>query len=94
MKMQDAMKIIIDHESGFMVNFEKISNDGEGSIMKSDYFPDRHADENLIKTEEEAWELARRFADAVNPKEYVNIYVIDQTFSPVKGYTNKELNRL
>lgn len=94
MKMQDAVRIINDHERGFMVNFEQVSKGGEGSVMKSDHFPDKNDGEDLIKTEEKAWEIARRFAAAVNPKEYVNIYVIDQTFRPVAGYDDKTLNRV
>lgn len=91
MKMQDAMDIIKDHESGFMVHFEQVSKGGEGGIMRGDYFPDNG---ELIKTEELAWELAKRFAAAVNPKEYINIYVIDQTFSPVSGYDDKKMNQI
>lgn len=88
MKLKEAMSIIDEKEKGFMVSFEV----REGSILKSDYFPDKHSGEDLITTEDEAWELARRFADATD-KNYVNIYVIDKNFSPVKGYHQKKLKR-
>ncbi len=88
MKIEEALKIIEDHESGFMISFEL----REGRLLKSDYFPDKHAGELLIKTEEEAWELAERFADATD-ESYVNIYVIDHTFSPVTRYSEKVLKK-
>lgn len=87
MKIKDAMDMI-EAEEGFRVHFEK----REGSILHSDFFPDR--DEEMIKTEDLAWELARRFAGAVDSNIYVNIYVTDKTFSPVVGYNLKKLNRL
>lgn len=90
MRFEDAMDMIETKESGFMVNFEV----REGSILRSDYFPDKHAGEELIKTEDEAWELAERFAKAVDASVYVNIYVINHTFHPVQGYDAKKLNRL
>ncbi len=73
-------------ETGFMVSFEK----RERGVLCSGYFPDKHADEPLIKSETEAWYLANKFAQATCDN-YVNIYVIDHTFSPVKGYANKKL---
>ena len=83
MKMGEAMKII-DKEfesEGFMVYFEKC---GDG-MLRSDYFPDKHAGEPLIETEKEAWLLAKKFANRMKGK-VVNLYVIDQTFHPVLGY--------
>lgn len=88
MKMKEAMAIIDAKEKGFMVHFEKV----EGGILGSDYFPDKNTGEDLIKTEGEAWELARRFANATSPKEYVNIYVVDNKFYPVSGYERKKLH--
>ena len=85
MKMQDALDIIEKKEKGFMVHFEK----REGHLLKSDYFPDKHAGEELISTEDEAWELAVKFAKSTSPAEIINIYVIDNNFNPVKDYTLK-----
>lgn len=90
MKLKEAMNIIETSENGYMVSFEK----HEGGLLKSDHFPDKHAGEELIKTEAEAWTLARRFASAVSSVDYVNIYVIDKNFCPVDGYNEKKLNRL
>lgn len=86
MKFKDAMKIINDNEKGYMVSFEKV----EGHILKSDHFPDFHNKEPLISTEAEAWDLACRFASATGD-DIVNIYVIDETFSPVAGYSSRKL---
>jgi hypothetical protein len=99
MKMKEAMALIKKSEKeksekekkkakelqGFMVHFEK----KEGHILASGYFPDKHAGEKLIKTEDEAWELASRFAKATSPNEYVNIYVVDNQWRPVGHYTTK-----
>lgn len=69
--------------TGFMVHFEKRN----GNLLESNYFPDRHAGEKLIKTEEEAWQLAERFAKATTEESVVNIYVIrGDNFTPVSGY--------
>jgi len=87
--MQEALNIIETKESGFMVHFEK----REGGMLSSDYFPDKHAGEELISTLNEAWELAERFAKATNDT-YVNIYVIDHDFYPVEAYEMSILKRL
>ena len=73
---------------GFMVEFEH-RIDG---MLRSSHFPDKHAGEPLIKTEEEAWELARNFAEIL-PQEYVNIYVIKENFFPVECYEEKKLRK-
>ena len=104
MKMKEAMAIIRKSEkakeksiekarkektTGFMVHFEV----RERSILAARYFPDKHAGEKLIKTEEEAWELAHRFAKAT-PENYVNIYVIrGDNFVPVVGYNARAIRR-
>ena len=94
MKLNNALKIIHDYEerqkqpTGYMVSFEV----RERSILRSDHFPDKHAGEQLIETEEEAWELAMRFHKAAG-NDYVNIYVTDQDFNPVKNYNEKRMNR-
>ena len=86
MKFQEALDIINGNEKGYMVSFEVREN----SVLRSDHFPDKHANESLIPTLKEAWDLAERFANTTG-SEVVNIYVIDHTFSPVKGYANKKL---
>lgn len=96
MKNNEAMAIIKAAEKparytsvgGFMVSFEVV----QGNILGSNHFPDKHAGEKLIKTEDEAWLIARRFASATD-ETYVNIYVIDSSFSPVKNYDLKKLKR-
>lgn len=88
MRLKDAMKIIETKEYGFRIHFEV----REGSILRSDYFPE--IDEEIIDSEEEAWELATRFAKATDSSIYVNIYVVDHTHHPVAGYNDKKLNRL
>ena len=92
MKMAEAMAIIDsdDHKPGFMVSFERA---GDG-FLRGDYFPDKHAGEPLIPTEEEAWEIARKFASKTYGR-CVHIYVVDSTFSPVKDYKDKYIvNRI
>ena len=93
MNTKDAMKIITNYEghindlSGYMVSFENRSGG-----FYAGHFPDKHAGEPLIKTEIEAWDLAERFANATGD-DYVNIYVINQTFHPVKNYKNRILKK-
>lgn len=91
MKMHEAMRIIRDVKpKGYMVSFER----SDGRFLTSDYFPDKHAGEPLIETEEEAWELAQRFA-ANTTGRYVNVYVVDRNFAPVPNYKQKIIkNRL
>ena len=94
MKYKDALSLINDgekkeKESGFMVSFER----REGGMLHSDHFPDKHAGEKLIETEEEAWKLATSFANATDPKIYVNIYVTGADFVPVAFYASKTIRR-
>lgn len=84
MKMDEAMKIIDGEPQGFMVSLEW----KRGGMLHSDYFPDKHAGEQLIETEKEAWLLASEFAKKTRGKA-VNLYVVDHTFSPVKNYRDK-----
>lgn len=87
MKYEEAVGIINKEEvKGFMVSFERKN----GNILTSDHFPDKHAGEELIATEEMAWNLACQFAQKT-VGECVNIYVIDATFSPVKDYKGKKI---
>lgn len=93
MKNIEAMKIIDEYETraneptGYMVAFER----REHGMLCSDHFPDKHAGEQLIETEEEAWELAKRFDDATG-SDCVNIDVRDQSSMPVDGYKTKKLS--
>lgn len=85
MKYHEALKIINkEPDRGFMVSFEW-RRDG---MLYSDHFPDKHAGEKLIETEEEAWVLARKFA-ANTKGRCVNIYVVKSNFVPVAGYKSK-----
>ena len=82
MKYQEALEIINNKiNAGFMVEFEWVKS----GILHSDHFPDKHVGEKLIETEEEAWELARKFASKTKGK-CVNIYVIKNNFTPVEKY--------
>lgn len=83
MKMSKALSIIAtgEMEPGFMVHFER----REDGLLVTDYFPDKHAGEPLIATEEEAWELAQKFAAATVGR-CVNVYVVRSSFAPVKDY--------
>jgi hypothetical protein len=88
MRMIDAMKIIENGSapSGYMVHFERI----EGSMLVSDYFPEKRLGEPLINTEQEAWDLAKRFAAATYGR-CVNIYVIGENYAPVPGYEGRKI---
>lgn len=87
MKMQTALDIINGvKKTGYMIHFERI----EGKLLHAYYFPDKPAGEELIYDEEEAWELATRFA-AQTIGECVNIYVIDNQFRPVSGYMKRKI---
>ena len=86
MKFKDA-KEIIRRNAGFRVEFEHI----EGGILASDHFPDN--DEETIRTEGEAWEYAKKFAEACKDEGIVNVYVIHgDDYVPVEGYKERELN--
>lgn len=69
-----------------MVSFDYVEN----GMLITGSFPDKHAGENLIETEKEAWELAHKFAAKTRGK-YINICVIDSLFKPVDGYKEKEI---
>ena len=89
MRMDRANEIIRDglKSKGFMVSFEKL----RPPFLDSDHFPDKHAGERLIPTEEEAWEIAVEFAKKTAGR-YFNIHVVDGDFSPVAGYRARMLN--
>jgi hypothetical protein len=84
MKMIDAMKIIDGEPTGFMVSFERRI----GNLLCGDHFPDLRGGEALIKTENEAWELASKFAKKTIGS-VVNLYVIKSDFTAVEGYRDK-----
>jgi hypothetical protein len=85
MKMTEAQAIIDGkNNEGFMVHFEW----KKGGMLYSDYFPDNHAGESLIKTEKEAWRLAVEFAKKMRG-EVVNLYVVKSDYMPVAGYQAK-----
>ena len=87
MTLKQAMEHITAKQ-GFAVCFEWI----DGGVLRSDHFPDTHPTwgrEAGIATEEEAWDLARRFAKAM-PGRVCNVYVIHaHTFTPVGGYQER-----
>lgn len=72
--------------TGYRVSFEK----REGGMLCGDHFPER--DEPPIADLEDAWKLAADWAE-VDPKLYVNIYVIQAwDWCPVDGYKERVLN--
>jgi len=86
MKFDEAMKII-DNHVGYMVCFEKRIR----GCLATDYFPDKHEGEELIESEEYAWELAEKFARRTKGS-CVNIYVVDENFYPVKNYASRKIS--
>jgi hypothetical protein len=84
MKMSTAHSII---NTGYRVRFNWIDRNN----FDQDYFPEK--DEPLIDTEQEAWELAKKFADKT-VSQCANIYVVTGDFIPVTGYDIKTLNPL
>lgn len=88
MKMREAMAIMESVPEGFMVGAMRI----DGCMLVSAHFPDKHSYEPLIPTENEAWDLAARFATATRGK-YVDIYVVDHEFRPVDGYRDRMMNK-
>jgi len=86
MKMAEAMEII-NNAPGFMVHFNRI----EGNCLTGDHFPDGRAGEDLIETEEEAWDLANKFAASTKGK-CVDIYVIRPNYTPVKDYKSRGID--
>jgi len=91
MKLKDAIKIILSesHTTGYMISFEQ----KDGSVLRSDHFPDKNAGEELIEDLDTAWKLAELFAEKTRGKT-VNVYVIDDKFRPVAGYEKRKMNHL
>jgi hypothetical protein len=82
MKFQEQEALdIINKREGYRVVFQVREGDG----FRIDHFPDKKAEEPLIPTYKEAWDMAQRFAKATGP-EVVNIFVVEDTFCPAKGY--------
>jgi hypothetical protein len=91
-KLNEAKDIISGKHArkGYVVTFETRVRGG----LLSDHFPDVHAGEPGITSEEEAWDLAGRFARAEHKAEVVNVYVVHaNNFMPVSGYDGRTLNR-
>ena len=97
MKYEDALNIIdprpdIEDTGDYAVTFEC----QEGSVLRSDHFPDLHAGEKPIVGLKSAWQHAKKFA-ACTDDSIVNVYVIHalgkNRFSPVKGYDAQLLKR-
>lgn len=85
MKLSEAMRIIESGPSGYMVTFERV----DGPVLVSDHFPDVRAGEPPIPTEDEAWNLAERFAASTRGK-CVYVYVIRrEDFTPVSDYKSR-----
>ena len=84
MEMKEVVRTIekVINPKGYRVSFER----KEGNFLISDHFPDK--DEPLIDTESEAWILARTFARSTVGK-CVNIYVVNDNYTPVAGYRDK-----
>lgn len=86
MRMQEAMEII-NQPKGFRVAFEV----KEPGVLRSDYFPDKCTEE-LIPIEEEAWDLAKKFAMCTVGKVY-NVYVVNNESKPVDAERCEYHNR-
>jgi hypothetical protein len=84
MRLAEALTVIKGPVLGYRVHFEHA---GDG-LLRSDYFPER--DEPMIEDEEEAWELARKFAARTRGR-CVNLYVVDQSWCPVPGYRYRKI---
>jgi len=71
---------------GFVVSFE-IRKRG---LLEGDHFPDVRRGEGPIASEEEAWQLADKFA--ANYAQAVNIHVCESHhFVPVPGYQKRQI---
>ena len=83
MKMQEALSIMEAEAKpfGFMVHF--IWND---KPVRSDYFPDVRSGEQPIATEDEAWQMAARFAAKTRGR-CINVYVVrSEDGAPVQDF--------
>lgn len=89
MKLKEAEAIIkkANTPRGFRVFFDRRCM----GVLIGDYFP--AGDEPPFDTEEKAWEMALKFAEATTVSEFVNILVVDSLFNPVKGYNEKMLRK-
>lgn len=89
MKMSEARRIIELGRmppKGYMVAFWRVND----SNMETDHFPDKHAGEDLIPTEFEAWALAEEFAKATVGT-CLDVRVVDNLFHPVSDRRIKNL---
>jgi hypothetical protein len=86
--MADAERYMENNKpviSGFRVSFEWY---GDG-FLRSDFFPENQ--EEPIRTEKEAWTLAKKFADAMKGK-VCNLYVMDNRHVPVRNYNRLRID--
>jgi hypothetical protein len=91
MKLNEAEDIIMGKglRSGYCVSFEV----RKGSMLQGDHFPDVHAGESGIRTADQAWDMASRFASAKHKDPVVNVYVISAVdFSPVIWSTSRRFS--
>lgn len=86
-EVADVIKTYKDHmkrPKGYRVHFEKF----DGKFLTTDYFPE--SNEPLIHDEDDAWTMALQFAEATTGR-CLNIYVVDQDWNPVPGYTLRKI---
>lgn len=87
--MKEILKAAIarfapERPRGFMVHFEE----SDGRFLTGRWFPDARKGEPLIRTERQAWSIARKFAKATAGR-CVNIYVTDDKAAPVPNYRER-----
>ena len=74
--------------AGFLVHFEKVV----GGMLHSDYLPNVRAGYRPIPDEDEAWNIAEKFAFETSLR-CVNIYVVhSDNFVPVDGYRERMIS--
>ncbi len=86
MKLKEALKIIKENSKkskGYMIELVRFNKDK----LEIDCFPDKESEE-LIKTEQKAWELAEQFAKATGNK-YSSIRVVDENYNDINEYKEK-----
>lgn len=89
MLLRDAFLIIGEQKPrGYRVKFHHLAC--EGGIKTEDFFPEEK--EQMIATEEQAWELARQFA-AKTVGKCVDVHVVTNTWMPVKGLIINNRNK-
>jgi hypothetical protein len=86
MRMHEALNIIlgVNEPVGYYVRFER----ADKGMLYTEYFPEKY--EDPIRSEEEAWALAARFAAATRGR-CINIFVVDTKWYPVPGYRERTI---